>query len=106
MFNPLNAELNPICHLLALLGAHHILHVNRIRVNIEIIQKLEDSLQLIEKYLCRYISVHPVVQLWLVTNTTNDPSLDFHTNAYFVVRDTAFLAIHRVTFHRFGSVRV
>jgi hypothetical protein len=30
--NPLNAELNPICHLLALLGAHHILHVCRIRV--------------------------------------------------------------------------
>ena len=32
-FNPLNAELNPICHLLALLGAHHILHVSRLRVN-------------------------------------------------------------------------
>ena len=32
-FNPLNAELNPVCHLLALLGAHHILHVGRIRVN-------------------------------------------------------------------------
>ena len=31
--NPLNAELNPICHLLALLGPHHILHVSRIRVN-------------------------------------------------------------------------
>ena len=31
-FNPLNAEFNPICHLLALLGAHHILHVSRIRV--------------------------------------------------------------------------
>ena len=31
--NPLNAELNPICHLLALLGAHPILHINRIRVN-------------------------------------------------------------------------
>jgi hypothetical protein len=30
---PLNTELIPICHLLALLGAHHILHVNRIRVN-------------------------------------------------------------------------
>jgi hypothetical protein len=30
---PLNAELNPICHLLALLGAHHILHVSRVRVN-------------------------------------------------------------------------
>jgi len=32
LINPLNAELNPICHLLALLGAHHILHVSRIRV--------------------------------------------------------------------------
>jgi len=32
IINPLNAELNPICHLLALLGAHHILHVSRIRV--------------------------------------------------------------------------
>ena len=30
--NPLNAELNPICHLLALLGTHPILHVSRIRV--------------------------------------------------------------------------
>jgi len=30
--NPLNAELNPICYLLALLGAHHFLHVTRIRV--------------------------------------------------------------------------
>jgi len=33
MINPLNVELNLICHLLALLGAHHIFHVSRIRVN-------------------------------------------------------------------------
>jgi hypothetical protein len=32
--NTLNAELNLICHLLTLLGAHHILHVSRIRVNV------------------------------------------------------------------------
>ena len=32
MMIPLNAELNPICYLLALLGAHHFLHVSRIRV--------------------------------------------------------------------------
>jgi len=32
--NPLNAELNPIYHLLALLGAHHIFHVRGLRVNI------------------------------------------------------------------------
>jgi len=31
-FNPLNPELNPICYLPALLGAHHFLHVSRIRV--------------------------------------------------------------------------
>jgi hypothetical protein len=31
-FNLLNAELNPICHLLALLGAHPIFHIHRIRV--------------------------------------------------------------------------
>jgi hypothetical protein len=34
-FSPLNAQLNPICNLLALLGAHHIFHVSRIRVNYE-----------------------------------------------------------------------
>ena len=32
--NPLNAKLSPICHLLASLGAHHILHVSRIRVKL------------------------------------------------------------------------
>ena len=30
--NPLNTELNPMCHLLALLGAYLIFHVSRIRV--------------------------------------------------------------------------
>jgi len=32
IINSLNPELNPICCLLALLGANHFLHVNRIRV--------------------------------------------------------------------------
>jgi hypothetical protein len=32
--NNLNTELNPICHLLALLGAHPILHISRIRVKV------------------------------------------------------------------------
>jgi hypothetical protein len=32
-FNPLNSELNPICHLQALLGAHHIFHVSGLGVN-------------------------------------------------------------------------
>jgi len=33
MLKSLNTELNPICHLPALLGARHILHVSRVRVN-------------------------------------------------------------------------
>jgi len=32
LFNPLNAELNPICYLLASLGAHYFLHISRLRV--------------------------------------------------------------------------
>jgi hypothetical protein len=32
--NPLNAELNPICHLLALLGGATIVDVSRLRVNV------------------------------------------------------------------------
>jgi hypothetical protein len=36
-FNRLNAEINPTCHLLALLEARHILHVSRIGVNESIV---------------------------------------------------------------------
>ena len=44
--NPLNAELNPISHWLALLEAHHILHVSRIRVKYRGICKLTVQTQL------------------------------------------------------------
>jgi hypothetical protein len=37
VFNPLNAELNPICCLLSLLGAHPIFHVSRMRVKFRMI---------------------------------------------------------------------
>ena len=33
-FSPLNAEINPIRHLLALVGARHIVHVSRVRVKV------------------------------------------------------------------------
>ena len=38
--NPLNPELNPICYLLTLLGAHHFLHVSRIRVKLLTLRQL------------------------------------------------------------------
>ena len=38
--NPLNPELNPICYLLALLGAHHFLQVSSIRVKLLTLRRL------------------------------------------------------------------
>ena len=67
--NPLNAELNPICHLLALLRAHPILHVSRIRVNTnstnaksagEIVtaqSTAEDPLKMVEKKRPKHVGV-------------------------------------------------
>jgi hypothetical protein len=63
--NPLKAELNPLCHLLALLGAHHILHVSRIRVNAhqrnkDIIMSSKEMYSILKFYTfisCNYSSV-------------------------------------------------
>jgi hypothetical protein len=43
VINPSNAELNPTCHLLALLGAHHMFHVSRIRVKFTPLSTLRSS---------------------------------------------------------------
>ena len=51
VLNPLNAELNPICCLLALLGAHHFLHVSRIRVK-------SLTLRLLILYIYVYIYIY------------------------------------------------
>jgi hypothetical protein len=40
----LYAELNPICHLQALLGAHHILQVFRIRVKLRSFSKSQKNI--------------------------------------------------------------
>ena len=40
VINPLKPELNPICYLLALLGAHNFLHVSRIRVKLLTFRRL------------------------------------------------------------------
>ena len=34
--NPLNAELNPICHVLALLRTRHIFHVSELRIKLDV----------------------------------------------------------------------
>ena len=57
-FNPLNAELNPICYLLALLAAHHFLHVSRIRVK-------SLTLRLLMSYIYIYIYMEHLFLMFL-----------------------------------------
>ena len=54
-FNLLNHELNPICYLLALLGAHHFLHVNRIRVKSLTFRRLMSHI---------YIYIYIYIYIW------------------------------------------
>jgi len=55
MVNTLNAELNPIWYLLALLGVHHFLHLSRIRVK---------SLTL--RLLMSYIHIYIYIYIWSI----------------------------------------
>ena len=80
-FNPLNAELSPICHLLALFGAHHILQVSRIRVNrlcMTYLTYTENKFYVMHTVINSYTRVIPKVmtheQLRIVGNsaTSND----------------------------------
>jgi len=63
IFNPLNAELNPICHLLALLGVHHFLHVSKIRVK-------SLTLRLLMSYIYIYIYGAPILNVSRSHTTT------------------------------------
>jgi len=65
IFNPLNAELNPVCHLLTLIEAQHILHISRIR----------------------FKSVSAKVLLWLTQMEMNDNCLAIN---YF---DTSMISV-------------
>ena len=50
MVNPLNAELNPICHLLALTGGATIVVVSRLRVNYFRQSSCEHLLKLVNNF--------------------------------------------------------
>jgi len=76
--NPLNPELNPICYLLALLGAHHFLHASRIRVK-------SLTLRLLMSYIYIYIYIYDISSLrdnvshWSLTLNTvesHTPSME------------------------------
>ena len=68
LIKPLNAELNPICHLLALLGVHHFLHVSRIRV-----KSLTLRLLMSYRYIYIYIYIYgaPILDVSRSHTTTH-----------------------------------
>ena len=63
--NPLNPELNPICYLLALLGAHHFLHVSMIRVKLLTFRLLMSHI-----YIYIYIYGAPILDVSRSHTTT------------------------------------
>ena len=60
--NPLNAELNPICCLLALLGAHHFRHVSRIRIKSLTLRRLMSYIYI---YIYIYIYMEHLFLMFL-----------------------------------------
>ena len=70
IINPLNAELNPIRHLLALVGPRHIVHVSRIRVNVHFnpsiygyVSQAVTFLQVSQSKLCNISSIRATCQV-------------------------------------------
>jgi hypothetical protein len=66
LLNPLNAELNPICHFLALLRAHHILHISRVRVNPPLdgtLSQAQTGLKSAHSYLSHNKILKPTLQI-------------------------------------------
>jgi hypothetical protein len=65
--NPLKLELNPICYLLALLGAHHLLHVSRVRVKLLTLRRLMSYI-----YIYIYIYGAPILDVSRSHTTTQN----------------------------------
>ena len=93
-FKGLNAELNPICHLLALLGAHHILHVSRIRVKEHLYYVTSRQMHI--KYILTYTRIKYTNKCIYLFAQYNQQDATFHN---------LFISVRRSTcFRRFFSV--
>ena len=83
VFNPLNAELNPICHLLAILGGATIVVVSRLRVKVNNTEHLVSSkVCMIKMVMLIVLSVHNE------TNTFNSGVLAYNLNSLMMVMAT------------------
>ena len=82
--NPLNDKLNPICCLPALLGAHHFLHVSRIRVK-------SLTLRLLMSYI--YIYIYDISSLRVKVHLykqVNAQVAHIYTNVWHFTTHTSF----------------
>ena len=76
-FNSLNAELNPICHLLALLWTHHIFHVRGLRVNSAFKDSIRNYMPIMNLKRCRKkhwwlnLGKYSGIFFWIKTNPAN-----------------------------------
>ena len=66
ILNPLNAELNPIRHLLALVAARHTVHVSRMRVNVIMLQLKREfgAVTKVQRQNGRYIEVDLYIAIY------------------------------------------
>ena len=62
--DPLNAEVNPISHLLTLLRTHHILHISRIRVN-------ANRHSIIPLFSCMVVILRNLIFIFSIEPSTN-----------------------------------
>ena len=89
LINPSDAELNPICHLLALLGAHHILHVSRIRIKHLLIKNCGYHKFLIRcaEFLRNKVFIHFTIHLCFIymLSWCNIPEDELKTSKHVVV---------------------
>ena len=85
--NPLNAQLNPICHLLALLVAHPVLPVSRIRVK---------SLKYLQQYCLKiYLKLNSLPSS--CSSPFNSQCYNYHTAIYRDPKHTDIFLSHRQT---------
>jgi hypothetical protein len=104
LINPLNAELNPICHFLALLEARHILHVSRIRVNPAINEGhgvVTSRKKALETQYRLFVSYYP----YICPAVSFSPLLTIRVLCRKVWKDTTFIAIFKNSlFLQFGNL--
>ena len=98
--NPLNAKLNLICHLLALLGAHHILHISRIRVKClqpAIFHILQQSAHLSQPYsMSCTMHKHQIHQLLQCIGWNSQaPSCNWNTQKTYIYTSSTQFAKHQ-----------